>query len=70
VSPRIGTLALVALLLAGCLREPQRDLRARGDAGSPGEWPSYGHDAGGTRYSPLTAIDRANVHHSQPLRNA
>lgn len=27
----------------------------------PDDWPSYGRDAGGTRYSPLTDIDRANV---------
>jgi len=25
------------------------------------EWPSYGHDAGGMRYSPLTDVTRANV---------
>ena len=27
----------------------------------PAEWPAYGRDAQGTRYSPLTQIDRANV---------
>jgi quinoprotein glucose dehydrogenase len=26
-----------------------------------GDWPFYGHDAGGTRYSPLTEINRENV---------
>ena len=26
-----------------------------------GNWPSYGHDAGGQRFSPLTAINRSNV---------
>jgi len=25
------------------------------------EWPTYGHDAGGMRYSPLTEITPANV---------
>ena len=25
------------------------------------EWPWYGHDPGGTRYSPLTQINRENV---------
>ena len=25
------------------------------------EWPAYGRDAGGQRYSPLTAINRQNV---------
>ncbi len=28
---------------------------------SIGEWPAYGHDPGGTRYSPLTQINRGNV---------
>jgi quinoprotein glucose dehydrogenase len=27
----------------------------------PDEWPTYGNDPGGTRYSPLAQIDRANV---------
>ncbi len=26
-----------------------------------GDWPNYGHDAGGQRFSPLAAINRANV---------
>jgi glucose dehydrogenase len=30
------------------------------DAGSK-EWPTYGHDSGGMRYSPLTQITPANV---------
>jgi quinoprotein glucose dehydrogenase len=51
----IGSLAIVTLLLAGCLPA------LRGDSVSRGEWPSYGNDAGGTRYSPLTQIDRQNV---------
>lgn len=55
VSFKISTLALAALLLAGCLHAVSRDSR---DAA---EWPSYGNDAGGTRYSPLTEIDRRNV---------
>ncbi len=28
---------------------------------SSGDWPAYGNDAGGTRSSPLTQIDRGNV---------
>ena len=28
---------------------------------SPGDWAYYGHDAGGTRYSPLAQINRQNV---------
>jgi quinoprotein glucose dehydrogenase len=27
----------------------------------PGDWPAYGHDPGGARFSPLTQITRANV---------
>src|SRR5262245_30693465 len=47
---------LVAIgLLAGCLPAP------RHDPVTEGEWPSYGNDVGGTRYSPLDQIDRANV---------
>lgn len=30
-------------------------------AGAPNEWPCYGHDPGGMRYSPLTEINRSNV---------
>ena len=52
---RIGSLAIVTLLLAGCLPA------LRGDSISRGEWPGYGNDAGGTRYSPLAQIDRENV---------
>ncbi len=29
--------------------------------GQDGDWPVYGHDAGGTKYSPLTQINRDNV---------
>ena len=30
-----------------------------------GDWPVYGHDPAGTRYSPLTQINTANVGHLQ-----
>jgi quinoprotein glucose dehydrogenase len=61
VSSRIAGLALVVLLLGACLSGSQRDLLARGDTGASGDWPNYGNDAGGSRYSPLTVIDRDNV---------
>jgi quinoprotein glucose dehydrogenase len=32
---------------------------------SNGDWPAYGHDPGGQRFSPLTAINRQNVHSLQ-----
>src|SRR5262249_13109886 len=50
----IGWVAL-GLLLVRCLPA------LRGDSTPSGEWPTYGNDAGGTRYSPLAQIDRANV---------
>ncbi len=31
------------------------------ESGNAGDWPTYGHDAGGQRYSPLTEINRSNV---------
>lgn len=37
-----------------------------GQAASPGDWPAYGHDRGGERYSSLTGIDRANVRRLAP----
>jgi quinoprotein glucose dehydrogenase len=52
---RAAFLAAVVVLCAGCLAA------LHGDAGRSDEWPSYGNDPGGTRYSPLTQIDRANV---------
>ena len=30
-------------------------------AAENGEWPTYGHDAGGQRFSPLTTVNRSNV---------
>ncbi len=30
-------------------------------AAAQGDWPTYGHDPGGQRFSPLTAINRSNV---------
>jgi quinoprotein glucose dehydrogenase len=45
----------VVLLLVGCLPA------LRADSILSDEWPSYGNDPGGTRYSPLPQIDRGNV---------
>jgi quinoprotein glucose dehydrogenase len=52
---RLAMLAMAATLLAGCVaaRVVARD--------APGEWPTYGNDPGGTRYSALAQIDRTNV---------
>src|SRR5215468_6278304 len=48
-------MAGTALLVAGCLTA------IHGDVPQLGEWPNYGNDPGGTRYSALTQIDRGNV---------
>src|SRR2546427_1680722 len=54
---RAGLIAATALVCAGCLAT------LRGDGPRADEWPTYGNDPGGTRYSPLRQIDRANVTH-------
>jgi quinoprotein glucose dehydrogenase len=51
---RLPTIAL-AVALAGCVAGPH------GGRDVDGDWPTYGNDPGGTRYSPLAQIDRANV---------
>lgn len=62
---QVGSLAAVTggLFAAACL-DPGDSPRA-GDLGGPGgddsEWPHYAHDPGGTKYSPLSQIDRDNV---------
>ena len=35
--------------------------RSRAQAAPAGDWPAYGHDAGGTRYAPLAEITPRNV---------
>ncbi len=37
-----------------------------GEGASEGDWPTYGHDQGGQRHSPLRAITPANVAQLQP----
>lgn len=58
VAARCCDLALVAscaVLLAACARSTPDD------AGNPDEWPHYGGDAGGSRYSSIDQIDAGNV---------
>lgn len=50
----------VAVLAVACSLCPLR-VAADGPQFAKGEWRAYGHDAGGTRYSPLGQINRGNV---------
>jgi glucose dehydrogenase len=47
---------LMLVMIAACL-----PLAASQAAPSAGDWVSYGHDAGGGRFSPLTQITPDNV---------
>src|SRR5205823_9304419 len=51
--------ALVILAGAGLLAQSNQT------ADASKEWPTYGHDSGGMRFSPLTQITPANVGHLQ-----
>jgi quinoprotein glucose dehydrogenase len=53
--PRTALFAIVIVLCVGCAAA------LRGDSSRGDQWPTYGNDPGGTRYSALTQIDRANV---------
>jgi quinoprotein glucose dehydrogenase len=50
---------------AGQARPPSKRA-ATAPASAAGDWPTYGHDPGGTRYSPLTQLTPANVSQLQP----
>jgi glucose dehydrogenase len=57
----IGGVGLVVLTLAGCgPHRAERDTQAPVE-----EWPSYGNDAGSSRYSPLTEITKSNLRYLQ-----
>ena len=53
---RLLLLLIAVGMLGGCLPAASRDASV-----TPGEWPSYGNDVGGTRYSRLAQIHRGNV---------
>src|SRR5688500_4294679 len=59
-SPRAMTILLALLVSAGCAgiaaSASQRDVSQ-----IDGEWPAYGRDQGGERFSPLDGINRGNV---------
>src|SRR4029077_7772761 len=54
--PYVSALALALGAMAGA-----RKIAAGGGAAIDEEWPYYGRDAGGARFSPLTQINRQNV---------
>ena len=47
---------MVSRLLVVCAA-----LTAVAAAAQPSDWPTYGHDSGGMRYSPLSQINTSNV---------
>jgi quinoprotein glucose dehydrogenase len=59
-SPRRCAQFVLAGILCTALARPAAQ-SAPQVPGSPDNWPYYGHDAGGIRYSPLTQINRNNV---------
>ncbi|MGA8100679.1 MAG: pyrroloquinoline quinone-dependent dehydrogenase [Candidatus Acidiferrales bacterium] len=52
----VGILALVCANIPGATAQSSHPANGSGD-----DWPYYGHDAGGMRYSPLAQINRENV---------
>jgi quinoprotein glucose dehydrogenase len=56
---RIHQLGLKILFLTACLPFVDSILSAQGKSGA--NWPYYGYDAGGMRFSPLTQINRENL---------
>jgi quinoprotein glucose dehydrogenase len=59
VLPKHAFAVLLSLFILSVL--VARRTSALPDRDSGDEWAYYGHDAGGTRYSPLAQINRANV---------
>jgi quinoprotein glucose dehydrogenase len=58
---RIMSLVLLAGLPVTLFAQPDAAPRAHPPATADSDWPSYGRDPGGERYSPLTGITRQNV---------
>ena len=51
---------VIAILLTACPAPADRSAEARGSS-TDVEWANYANDPGGTKYSPLSQIDRGNV---------
>jgi len=56
----LAGLALAGALSSACGEAPSRDCAAP-SGGAPTDWPSYGNDAGGSRFAALADITRENV---------
>src|SRR5262245_54074214 len=52
------TMSSATIRLCGLLLASAAPLCAAAPTAQSDEWPYYGHDAGGTRFSPLTQINR------------
>src|ERR1700689_1747463 len=50
---RLACAALIVLLAPAAF--------AQSSSPAEGDWPVYGHDSGGTKYSPLSGINKDNV---------
>ena len=55
--PYLAVAAAAVVFLVSCSSPPEVDY-----SGSTSTWPEYGSDSGGASYSPVTQINRANVH--------
>src|SRR5262249_21324046 len=56
-----GILIVIAIVALGSWDLLAQSYIAAGDAKQQSDWPAYGRDAGGSRYSPLAQINRGNV---------
>jgi quinoprotein glucose dehydrogenase len=57
----VGWIAALALGCSASAGAPPSSLPSAEGVRKPNEWPVYGGDAGGLKYSPLTSIDKSNV---------
>ena len=60
VQRTVVTAAVATLFVAGTFYDPV-DAQRNAPAKPSPEWPTYGHDPGGMRFSPLTELSPANV---------
>lgn len=62
---KLARFLFVAAIVISCagLQTASAQSSANSAGATKNDWAYYGHDAGGTRYSPLTQINRENVKH-------